>query len=383
MSAPLVVVGGGLAAGKLVTELRSLGDDREIVLLAAESQPPYERPPLTKGYLRGESNAEATYVQPAEWYAEHGVELLTSTTVHGLDVGAHTVSSSSDTFGYSKLVIATGARARTYPVMPTDQATVHYLRTLEDAAQLRAVLQPRTRVLVVGGGWIGLEVAASARMLEAEVTLVEKSERLLGPMLGPQIGRRLLELHRGRGVDVRLGTSLVSLSKGHAQLSDGSQVQVDLVLVGVGAIPNDSLAQFGGLKVGDGILVDAALTTSHPDVLAIGDVAQHQHPLLHEPVRVEHWQNAVSQGRCAARILAGEPIVFDELPYFFSDQYDSGLEFFGHLGTSGYDAVKTEPGDSGTGFSVFWYREGRLVAAAHVDQWDRSQELRDRVASGR
>lgn len=377
-SGPLVIVGAGLAAGTLVGELRELGDLREIVVFGAEPYPPYERPPLSKSYLRGESKREAAYVHDQGWYDDNGVRLISGSKVHQIHLDEHTVAGRADNLRYSQLVLATGSRARAYPVAPTSAISVHHLRTFDDADRLRAALHPDTRLLIIGGGWIGLEVAASAGVLGARVTLVEKSGHLLGPVLGPSIGTHLRHLHESHGVDIKLRTGLVGLDDNVALLTDGTRLEVDSVLAGVGAVPNDSVAYFAGLKVQDGIQVDAGLATSDPDVFAIGDVASHQHPVLGERVRVEHWQNAVSQAKTLARILAGDRIVHDELPYFFSDQYKSGLEFFGHIGPRGADTCEVEPGREGA-LSVLWWRESRLVAAAHVNDWDRADELRARV----
>ncbi len=378
--APLIVVGAGLAAGTLVTSLREAGDTRKIVIFGNEMHPPHERPPLSKGYLRGESTMEETYVNPLAWYGEHDVELFPGVGVLELDLDAHTATTAAGAFEYSHLVLATGARARGHELQATPQISVHQLRTIDDALALRTLMVPDARLVLVGGGWIGLEVAASARSLGAHVTVVEQADQLLGPVLGPQIGAHLKELHESKGVEFALSTSVVALEGDQVQLSDGRSVQADVVVVGIGAIPNDDLATAAGLDVDNGVVVDASLVSSHPDVFAIGDVANHQHPVLGERIRVEHWQNAISQARCVAKKLRGEDAVFDELPFFFSDQYDTGLEFWGHVSKAGFDEVQTEPG-AGDGFSVLWSRKGHLIAAAHVDDWDRSEELKARVSA--
>jgi 3-phenylpropionate/trans-cinnamate dioxygenase ferredoxin reductase subunit len=383
MSTPIVIVGGGLAAGNAVTELRDAGYDGEVVLFAAEPHVPYERPPLSKGFLVGEKTAESTYVQPPEWYDEHGVDLRTGVRVASVDPESHSVSTEAgETVAYSSLLLATGARPRRLPLEPTTDVSVRYLRTLDDAQDLRAVLGEDRRLLVVGGGWIGMEVAASARQLGTTVTLVEPAEQPLLAALGPEIGARFATAHRERGVDLRTGTGLDRLDGGTALLTDGSRVEVDTVLVGIGVVPNDELAREAGLAVHNGILADAGLRTSHGDVFAAGDVANAEHPVLKERVRVEHWQNAISQGRAAAHALLGEEVSYDELPYFFTDQYDLGMEYFGHVGASGFDRVDIEDGDEKESFAAHWWRADRLVAAMHVNQWDRSDELRGRVQRG-
>ena len=245
--------------------------------------------------------------------------------------------------------------------------------------ELKAALTAGTRMLVVGGGWIGLEVAASARTIGAAVTVVEPAAQPLAATMGIEVGAWFADLHRAHGVDLRTGTGISGLEGHQAVLDDGTRLEVDLVVVGIGAIPNDELARGAGLDVDDGVLVDAALVTRDPDVFAIGDVAAHAHPVLGQRVRIEHWQNAQSQGKIAAQVLLGHDVVFDELPSFFSDQYDAGLEFFGHLGRAPAE-VTLEPSDDG--FVARWHRDGRLVAAAHVNEWDRGPELARSVSDG-
>ena len=378
-SAPIVIVGGGLAAGKALTELRESGNDEEVVLFAAEPEVPYERPPLSKGYLQGEEDRESTFVQPPEWYAANNVDLRLDEPVEVLDLEARTVRTSRGETGFDRLLVTTGARPRTLELASTEEAEVRYLRTLTDSTGLRERLGDGRRLLVVGGGWIGMEAAASARTLGTTVTVVEPADLPLLAALGPAAAERFADAHREHGVDLRLGTGLDRLDGGTAVLSDGATVEIETVLVGVGAVPNDELARAAGLAVDNGILVDAGLRTSHPGVFAAGDVANAEHPVLGGRIRVEHWQNAISQGRAAAHALMGEPVSYAEQPYFFSDQYDLGMEFFGHSADA--DEVELEPGDDGA-FACWWRRAGRLVAAMHVNQWDRSDELRDRVAAG-
>jgi 3-phenylpropionate/trans-cinnamate dioxygenase ferredoxin reductase subunit len=379
MSAPIVIVGGGIAAGRAVTELRDAGYDGKVVLFAEESHVPYERPPLSKGFLQGKDTAESTFVQPAEWYAAHHVDLRTGVRVVGIDPAEHTVRTDTGETAYSSLLLVTGARARRLPLEPTESIDVRYLRTLEDSAGLRESLGPERRLLVLGGGWIGMEAAASARQLGATVTLVEPAEQPLLGALGAELGARFAEVHRAQGVDLRTGTGLDRLDGDSALLTDGTRLAVDLVLVGVGAVPNIELALDAGLAVDNGILVDAGLHTSSPSIFAAGDVANAEHPVLGQRVRVEHWQNAISQGRAAAHALLGEPVSYADLPYFFTDQYDLGMEYFGHVGECGYDELKIEPGDTDDAFAAYWFREDQLVAAMHVNQWDRTDELRERV----
>ena len=384
MTAPIVIIGGGMAAGNAAVELRESGFDGEVVLFAGESHPPYERPPLSKGYLAGKAEVEDTYLKPSEWYADRDIDVRTGTRVESIDPADKVVHAADGSQPYSRLLIATGAQPRTLPLQSTDHITVAYLRTLDDSRRLRERAVEGARLLVVGGGWIGMEVAATARQRGTEVTLVEPAGQPLLNALGPELGHRLAEVHRGHGVDLRTSTSVDTLRDGRALLSDGTELEVDTVLVGIGAAPDDALARDAGLDVDNGILVDAGLRTSHTDVFAAGDVANHAHPLLGERVRVEHWQNAVSQGKVAAHALMGEDVVYDEMPSFFSDQYDLGLEYFGHPGAAGTDSLRIDPGSSGEDSLVaWWYRGDTLVAAMHVNEWDRSKELAERVRAAR
>jgi 3-phenylpropionate/trans-cinnamate dioxygenase ferredoxin reductase component len=379
VNAPLVIVGGGLAAGTAVTELRELGYDGDLVVVAEEPHPPYERPPLSKELLQGRKDAEATYVQPLDWYAEHEVDLRSGVRATAIDTGARTVEiGDGEHLGYSSLLLATGARARRLPLLSTDQVEVRYLRTLDDALGLRDRLGDGRNLLVVGGGWIGMEAAASARQLGTTVTLVEPAEQPLLAALGAEVGARFAAEHRAHGVDLRTGTGLDLLEGDEAILSDDSRVRVDTVLVGVGAVPNDGLAREAGLAVDGGVLVDAGLRASADGVFAAGDVASVHHPVLGERVRVEHWQNAIDQGRTAAHALLGENPSFSALPYFFTDQYDLGMEYFGHVGRDGFDRLEIEEGERNA-YACFWWRDRHLLAAMHVNQWDRSDELRARV----
>lgn len=248
---------------------------------------------------------------------------------------------------------------------------------------LRERLVPGARILVVGGGWIGMEVAATARQAGVDVVLVEPAEQPLLRALGPEVGHWLAQTHRRHGVDLRTSTSLDALSDGRAFLTDGSELEIDTVLIGVGAIPDDAPAKAAGLDLDNGVLVDAGLRSSHPDVFAAGDVANHAHPLLNERVRVEHSQNAISQGKAAAHALLGEPVAYDEMPSFFSDQYDLGMEYFGYPGAAGIDSVCIEPGAKPDVLTAEWFRRDRLVAAMHINDWDRSAELAERVRLGR
>ena len=363
-----------------MVELREAGYDDEVVVFAEEPEVPYERPPLSKGYLQGEKSRESTYVQPAEWYDEHNVDLRLGEPVTSIDLEGLTVSSDRGATSFSRLLLAMGARPRRLDLASTDEIDVRYLRTLADSTALQERLGAEHHLLILGGGWIGMEVAATARTLGTRVTVVEPAELPLLAALGPDVATRFADVHRAQGVDLRTRTGLDRLEGAVAVLTDGTRIEPDTVLVGIGAIPNVELAADAGLSVDNGVLVDSGLRTSHPAVFAAGDLANAAHPVLGTRIRVEHWQNAISQGRAAAHALLGEPVSYEDLPYFFSDQYDLGMEFFGHA--EGAQHVQVEPGESDDAFSCWWFRNGGLVAAMHVNQWDRSDELRERVAQG-
>ena len=329
-NAPIVIVGGGLAAGRAVVELREAGYDDEVVLFAEEPEVPYERPPLSKGYLQGEKSRESTYVQPREWYDEHNVDLRLGEPVTSIDLDELTVHSDGGATPFDRLLLATGARPRRLDLASTDEIDVRYLRTLADSTALQERLGAEHHLLVLGGGWIGMEVAATARTLGTRVTVVEPAELPLLAALGPEVATRFADVHRAHGVDLRTRTGLDRLEGAVAVLSDGTRIEPDTVLVGIGVVPNVELAADAGLSVDNGVLVDSGLRTSHPAVFAAGDVANAAHPVLGTRIRVEHWQNAISQGRAAAHALLGEPVSYADLPYFFTDQYDLGMEFFGH-----------------------------------------------------
>jgi 3-phenylpropionate/trans-cinnamate dioxygenase ferredoxin reductase subunit len=382
MSTPerIVVVGGGLAAASAVTSLREHGFSGRLVLVSAEPHLPYERPPLSKDYLAGAQQRDAVFVRPRQWYDEHEVELRLGTPARHVDVEDHLVVAADEPIGYDRLLLATGSSPRRIPGFEASGAPLTYLRTLDDSDRIRAALQPGGRILVVGGGWIGLEVAATARTAGCEVTVVEASDVPLGRALGAEIGTVFAALHRSHGVDLRTGTTVNGVGGdadgAEVQLGDGTTVAADLVVVGAGAVPNTALAEAAGLKVDDGVVVDEHLRSSHPDVLAAGDLANAHHPRLGTRVRVEHWDNAIGQGAAAARNLLGEAEAYDRLPYFFTDQYDLGMEYVGHVGPDGYDEVVVRGDPAARVFSAFWVRDARVVAGMHVNDWDAMDHIR-------
>ncbi|QNN54620.1 NAD(P)/FAD-dependent oxidoreductase [Nocardioides mesophilus] len=379
---PLVVVGGGLAGAKAVEAARAAGFGGEVVLVGAEPHLPYERPPLSKDYLMGKAPFEDAVVHDEGWYAAHQVDLRRGVTVTALDLERHEVRIGAESLRYERLLLATGAVPRRLAMADSSGAPVAYLRSVDDSDRLRAALRPEARIVVVGGGWIGLEVAAAARNAGAQVTVVEPLELPLLRVLGPEVARIFAALHRSQGVDLRLATSMEGVAAAGAgaavRLGDGSTLEADLVVVGIGVVPDTALASEAGLEVDNGIVVDEHLRTSHPDVFAAGDVASAWHPLLRQRVRVEHWDNAVEQGTAAGRNLAGESVAYDRMPYFFTDQYDLGMEYVGHVGAQGYDAVvvRGEPSAGSDPFTAFWLREGRVLAGMQANDWDATDAIR-------
>jgi 3-phenylpropionate/trans-cinnamate dioxygenase ferredoxin reductase subunit len=379
--APIVVVGGGLAAGTFVTQLRERGHDGDVVLLTEESHAPYERPPLSKDLLLGKAEAQDAAVHDDDgWYADNAIDLRTSTAATAIDTAGRSVQAGGEWVAYSDLVLATGSRARRMALADDSGVPVHYLRTLDDSLALRERLQAGARIGIVGGGWIGLEVASSARQHDADVTLLESLDLPLVRVLGPEGAQVFADLHREHGVDLRTGVQVSGIaSRGDGAalaLGDGASVDVDALVVGIGILPNAELAAAAGLTVDDGIRTDALLRTSDEHVHAIGDVANADHPVLGYPVRVEHWDTAIKHGKALAATLTGSPTEARDLPYFFTDQYDLGMEYLGHPGPQGYDRVVLTGDVPGRVFRAWWLRGDTVVAGMHVNDWDAIDEIR-------
>ncbi|MBK7274232.1 MAG: FAD-dependent oxidoreductase [Actinomycetales bacterium] len=369
---PIVVVGAGLAGATAVTALREGGHDGPLVLLGAESHPPYERPPLSKGYLLGNDPFESAFVHEPQWYAAHDIDLRTGAFVTDLDLGRKSVSLLDGTeIAYDKLLLATGSRPRRLPLADDSGVPTAYLRTVEDSDRIRAAFGPGHRIVIIGAGWIGLEVAAAARAAGTEVTVFEVAELPLLRVLGPRVAQAFADLHRAHGVDLRLGTAVSA-----ADLAGAT-----LVVVGVGVAPDASLAQRAGLAVDNGVLVDATLRASHPGVYAVGDIANHDHPLLRRRVRVEHWDTAIEQAKVAAHNLVGgqEAEAYDRLPYFFTDQYDLGMEYVGYAAADADTEVVVQ-GDLGAEqWRAYWVSGGVVVAGMHVNEWGAIDEIREQI----
>ncbi|WP_336204590.1 NAD(P)/FAD-dependent oxidoreductase [Nonomuraea sp. LPB2021202275-12-8] len=370
-----VIVGAGLAGAKAAQTLREEGFDGDIALIGVEAERPYERPPLSKDYLQGRSERDKIFVHPPGWYEDNGVDLRLGVRATRIDLDRHTVSLDNGTRQpYHKLLVATGATPRRLP------GPALYLRTAADSDVLKERLAAGGRVIVVGAGWIGLEVAAAARLAGCEVTVVEPEPTPLHRVLGRELGDLFAALHRRHGVDVRLGTGAAEITGTGVRLSSGERLAADLVVVGIGAAPDVGLARDAGLDVGQGIRTDASLRASHPDVYAAGDVAESLNPLYGRRIRVEHWANALHSGPAAARSMLGQDVVYDRVPYFYTDQYELGMEFSGD--TAGYDEVVYRGSADDLEFVAYWLREGRVIAGMNVNVWDVVDDIQELIRSG-
>jgi len=376
----VVVVGGGLAAASAVDELRSNGHEGGIEVFCAEPHLPYERPPLSKEVLLGSAEEDKVFVHDKAWYDERDVTLHLDTPVTGLDLDRREVAAEGRTAGFDQLLLATGASPRRLAMADESGAEVAYLRTLEDNRRLREAFGSAGRIVIIGGGWIGLEVAAAARNAGVDVTVVEMQDLPLLGVLGPEVAEVFADLHREHDVDLRLGVGVDAIEArngaSEVRLADGASVPADLVVVGIGVQPEVGLAREAGLAVGDGVLVDARLRTSDPEIFAVGDIAGHDHPVLGRRVRVEHWDNAIHQARAAARVMLGGDQPYDRLPYFFTDQYDLGMEYVGSVGPDGYDEVVLRGDVSTRVFTALWLQGRRVVAAMHANDWDQIDPIR-------
>ena len=384
-----VIVGASLAGAKAAETLREEGFDGTIVLIGAETERPYERPPLSKGYLLGKAAKSSIYVHEEAWYAAHGIDLLLGSAVTAIDrSGSRVELADGSAISYDRLLLTTGASPRTLDVPGGDLGGVRYLRTAGDSERLGAALADAGRVVIVGAGWIGLEVAAGAREQGCDVTVVEPEPTALLRSIGPEVGGTFADLHRAHGVTFRFADGVTELrgSAGRvaaAITSSGAELPADLVVVGIGAVPNTALASVAGLEVGNGIIVDAALRTSDPAIWAAGDVANAFHPLLGRRVRVEHWANALNGGPAAARSMLGQEVSYDRVPYFYSDQYELGMEACGLPEPGRYDQVVYRGDREGLEFIAFWLADGAVVAGMNVNVWDVTDDIQALIRSGR
>ncbi|MBL1067695.1 NAD(P)/FAD-dependent oxidoreductase [Streptomyces sp. 7-21] len=400
-----VIIGGGLAGAKAAETLREEGFTGRVILIGDEHEQPYERPPLSKDYLTGRAPREKAFVHEPSWYAHHRIELHLGQPAVAIDREAREVRLGDGTrVPYDALLLATGAEPRRLGVPGTDLAGVHHLRRLAHADHLRGVLTDRSRpdepLVIAGAGWIGLEVAAAARALGSEVVVVEPEPTPLHGVLGPELGEVFAALHREHGVEFRFGTRVAEITGQNGMVAavrtdDGRRLPARAVLAAIGAAPRTALAASAGLALvpereGGGIAVDASLRTTDPRIFAAGDAAAIARP---EPapgtpsrLRVEHWANALHSGPAAARAMLGQDVTYDRVPYFFSDQYDVGLEYSGWAPPGSYDRVvfRGDPGGKGgeRSFLAFWLAGGTVRAAMHVNVWDTTPVLQALIRSG-
>jgi 3-phenylpropionate/trans-cinnamate dioxygenase ferredoxin reductase component len=387
-STTFVIVGGGLAGAKAVESLRDSNFDGQIILFADEEHLPYERPPLSKEYLAGKKALNDFTVHNSDWYRDRNVDLKLGAQVSLLDPAAHIIGLPDGTaVHYDKLLLATGSASKRPPIPGSDAAGVHYLRTYDDASALNSVLVEGSSLAVVGAGWIGLEVAAGARQRGVNVIVVETAKQPLMAALGETVGEVFAALHRDHGVDLRLQAQVeeITTKDGKAtglRMRDGSTVAADAVLVAVGAKPNVELAEQAGLSMGDGgVLVDASLRASDPDIFAVGDIAAAEHPLFATRIRTEHWANALKQPAVAVAGMLGEPGEYAELPYFFTDQYDLGMEYVGHA--PDFERVVFRGDVAGREFVAFWLDgDNRVLAGMNVNIWDVLDDVKALIRSG-
>jgi 3-phenylpropionate/trans-cinnamate dioxygenase ferredoxin reductase component len=381
-----VIVGAALAGAKAAEALRSEGFDGRIALIGAEAERPYERPPLSKDLLRGESEVEGARVHEPGFYEEKDIELRTGVTVEAIDTGAGEVAlAGGERLAYDRLLLTTGAEPRRLPVPGADLEGVHYLRDLADSAALGERIAAGGRLVVIGAGWIGSEVAASARQKGCDVAIVEMTDVPLERVLGREVGAIYGDIHRDHGVELHSGVGVQAIEgDGRAErvrLSDGRALDCDFVVVGVGVVPRTALAEQAGIAVNDGIVVDEHLQTSVPGIYAAGDVANAFHPFFGHHLRVEHWANALNQPATAAQSMLGKEATYERLPYFFSDQYEVGMEYTGFA--RDWDEVVTVGDVAAREFVAFWLREGRLLAGMNVNVWDVTERIQEMIRSRR
>ena len=380
-----VIVGGGMAGAIATQTLREEGFDGKITLLGQEPNAPYERPPLSKDYLQGKADRDSIFVHPEPWYAEHAVELSLGSTVTSLDPASRTIG---ERLSYDKLLLATGSKPRRLDVPGADLDGVYYLRNVEESDWLKIEFAQANRVVIIGAGWIGLETAAAARAAGLDVTLLVSGDLPLEHVLGPEVAPIFDELHRSHGVDLRYRTTAVELTGRHGRvtgvmLSDGTRIDADMIIVGIGAVPRTEIAADAGLKIDNGIVVDEHLRTSDPDIFAAGDIARTYNPRLGRHIRVEHWANARRQGVVAAKAMLGQDAADVRPSYFFTDQYDLSMEYTGDIGPAGYDRVIFRRHADSDQMIVFWLSEQRVQAGMNINIWDVADDIERLIQSAR
>jgi 3-phenylpropionate/trans-cinnamate dioxygenase ferredoxin reductase subunit len=380
----VVIVGASLAGAKAAETLRRDGFGGRVILIGDESVRPYERPPLSKDYLREESGRDKIFVHPPDYYESNQIEVRLATSVVGVEPASQeVVLDSGERLAYDAAVLAMGAAPRHVSTPGAELEGVHYLRTVEDSDRLRSAIYAAERIVVIGAGWIGCEVAASARQMGAAVALVEIAEAPLERVLGPELGRFYGEVHAEHGVELHLGIGVESVRGAKrveaVRLTDGTEIAADAVVVGVGVRPRVELAEAAGLTLENGVSTDEFLATSAPGIYAVGDVAAAWHPILSRRIRLEHWSSALNQGPVAARNILGIPTPYERIPYFFSDQYDIGMEYSGYA--TAWDQVVYRGDPATREFIAFWLEDGRVAAGMNVNVWDVADTIAALVAT--
>ncbi len=383
MSERIVIVGAGHSAGVAVASLREHGYTGEILVVGDEAHGPYQRPPLSKNFLAGQMSVEQLQLKPAKFYQERTVQFRLNTRVEGIDRGRREVALGDETLPYSKLLLTTGSRVRRLDVLGATLPGVHYLRTIADVEGIRAQMSPDQRLVVVGGGYIGLEAAAIAVKAGLKVTVLEAASRILSRVSGPPTAQFFAEEHARQGVDIRCDAGVVAMEgkeRVSAVVSTGGRIEADLVIVGVGIVPNVELAAAAGLACDNGIIVDEFTRTADEHIHAAGDCTNHPNKLLDRRLRLESVQNAVDQARAAASNLCGKPLAYAELPWFWSNQYDLRLQIAGL--SQGYDDAVLRGDPSTRTFSVMYLRGGKLIAADTVSAPREHLAFRKLIAAG-
>jgi 3-phenylpropionate/trans-cinnamate dioxygenase ferredoxin reductase subunit len=368
----VVIVGAGQAAGELTGALRQQGFTGQITMIGDEPHLPYRRPPLSKAYLSGDMTLEALFLKPAATYEKQGVDCRLGVSVRSIDRQAHQVSlSDGTTLPYDKLVLATGGRVRRLPLPLADAPNVHYVRGIDDIQRLQPQFTQGRRLVIIGGGYIGLEAAAVGTKKGLQVTVIEAMPRVLARVTVPELSAFYERVHRGHGVDIRTGAGVQAL-EGEAGavtavvLSDGQRVPADLVIVGIGLLPNTELAEAAGLAVANGIVVDAFTQTFDPDILACGDCTFHENRFYGCNMRLESVPNALEQARIAAGVLVGKPTPYAAVPWFWSDQYDLKLQMVGL--SEGFDTFVVRGSMDANHFIALYLKDGMVIAADAVNR---------------
>ena len=386
----VVIIGGGLAGAKTAEALRDKGFEGSVTIVGTEEHLPYERPALSKGFLAGSTERSELDVHDEAWYAAHSITLRSGVTARSIDRAAQSVAlDDGSELGYDALVLATGSTPRKLPLAGADASNVLTLRKVEDSQRINTALVPEAGVVIVGGGWIGMEIAANARERGAAVTIVEAARLPLAAALGDELAEVFLKLHTEHGVTFKLEAQVAAITvatNGAAtgvDLASGEHLEADVVIVGVGAAPNVDLAEGSGLEVDNGVLVDASLRTSDPHIFAVGDIANQDHPSLGTRVRVEHWANALNQPAAAAAAIVGDPQPYDELPYFYTDQYDLGMEYVGYAPAGSYADVVIRGDLESREFIAFWLdADQRVLAGMNVNVWDVVDDVKALIRAG-